>query len=338
MHFLKAAAPWVLSALFLGAWVADRYDVLTELGLHPRQLHPESYMPPSYPMPMPTELLELSYERRVTCKEDVQAWKRVLLVKLKDLLDMASLFEEGGPPKYQVIDVNSDQGFRQSKISFSSHSGSPMIAYLSMPNGSTQKRAGLVVIPGHGVGARGAIGDVWDYQQAIGKVLAESGYVVVVPELLTFGERSVRNKEGADGHDTYGNYVLELGRPLIALQLVEVIESKRILQDMAEVDRDRIGVVGISMGGKLAYLAAAMDQDTKVVVVASGLSSLLKVARGYDPPHDQIPGLLRYADYSDLAGLIVPRPMLLQYGEKEWGPVRIRGSRACKLSLYKDRL
>jgi dienelactone hydrolase len=271
-------------------------------------------------MPIPTELLQLSYERRVRRRDDLLAWKGVLLPKLEELLDIASLVKTGGSPKYQVIDLKSHQGFRQSKISFPSHSGSPMIAYLLIPDGLAQKRPGLVVIPGHGVGAKGAIGDVRDYQQAVGKVLAEAGYVVIVPELLTFGERSVRNRDGGDGHVGYGNYVLELGRPLIALQLAEVIESKRILQELAEVDRDRIGVVGISVGGKLAYLTAAVDQTMKVVVVASGLSSLLKVARGYDPPHDQIPGLLRYADTTDLAGLVVPRPMLLQYGEREWGP------------------
>lgn len=290
------------------------------MGLHPKQLASYTYTPPGVSIPPPKRILELSYKRMVSRREDVPNWRGALLGRLRESLAVSSLFSQSDCPKFQVMTTKKTEEFQQTKISFPAFYGDTVIAYLLIPNVSSEKRPGLVVIPGHGVGARGAIGEIRDYQRGIAKILVKAGYVVVVPELITYGERSILTGDVTDDHVRYGNYSLQLGRPLIALQLAEVLQSKCILQGLPETNKDKIGVVGISMGGRLAFLAAAIDLDVKVAVVASGLGSSLEVEKGYGDPHDEIPALLTYADYTDLAALVAPRPMLLQYGEKERGP------------------
>src|SRR5262249_28736652 len=53
-----------------------------------------------------------------------------------------------------------------------------------------------------------------------------------------------------------------------------------LLQSLPEVDGDRIGVIGHSLGGHNALFVAAFDSRLKVVVTSCGFNSFLKYAKG----------------------------------------------------------
>lgn len=223
------------------------------------------------------------------------------------------------PPEYSVVEEEQYPGFRQLKITFPAYYDDTVIAYLLIPSkGQAQRLSAVVVIHGHDDGARSAIGAIEssDGQNAIARELALNGHIVIVPELRGFGEREFDFLR--KGHVTFATFSWEVGIPNTTILLSEVLQCVQILKNLPEADPSRIGVAGLSLGGRLSYLTAAVDTDVKAVVSTSGLTSTLEVARGNGGAlHDGIPGLLQYADYRDLAGLVAPRPMLLSWGLKE---------------------
>ena len=86
-----------------------------------------------------------------------------------------------------------------------------------------------------------------------------------------------------------------------------------------EVDLDRLGCVGLSTGGTLALFAVALDERIKVAVVSGYLTSLYEqtFVRGDTCGSQIVPNLSRWAELSDIACLIAPRPLLIESGTED---------------------
>ncbi len=93
---------------------------------------------------------------------------------------------------------------------------------------------------------------------AYAKELAERGYMVIAPDYPSFGE----SQESDFENDRYLSGTMR--------GIVNHIRCIDLLQQMANVDPDRIGVIGHSLGGHNSIFVGAFDQRLKVVVSSCG--------------------------------------------------------------------
>src|SRR5207237_897978 len=106
-----------------------------------------------------------------------------------------------------------------------------------------------------------------------------------------------------------------LGKLLIAENLRDALWSLEVLARHDQVDAERLGCVGLSYGGRMTMLTAAVEPRVKVAVVSGALNLMQeRVSRPYSCGAQIIPGLLKYGDTPEIASLIAPRPCLWEVG------------------------
>ncbi|MGH9451471.1 MAG: SUMF1/EgtB/PvdO family nonheme iron enzyme [Terriglobia bacterium] len=88
------------------------------------------------------------------------------------------------------------------------------------------------------------------------------------------------------------------------------------LYTLPEVDRERIGIIGHSMGGKMALYAGAFDERIRAVVASEpGIGLDFSNYDDYWYFGDFIHGIPKGTDQHELLGLTAPRPFLLIGGD-----------------------
>jgi dienelactone hydrolase len=205
----------------------------------------------------------------------------------------------------------------------------PLPVYLLLPRPrSSKRRAGLLALHGHGAhghhpvagrddlpGVAAAIKNAhYDY----GLQLVRRGYAVAVPCLTPFGDRlgKALGKQDACG-DTFIRLQM-LGRLLIAENLRDALWALELLARHEEVDGERLGCVGLSYGGRMTMLTAAVEPRIRVAVISGALNLMQeRIGKPYGCGAQIIPGLLRYGDTAEIAGLIAPRPCVWEAGSRD---------------------
>jgi hypothetical protein len=111
---------------------------------------------------------------------------------------------------------------------------------------------------------------------------------------------------------------LMLGQTLIGWRVWDIMRTLDYIQTRAELDSSRVGCVGISGGGTATLFASALEPRIRVAMLSGYLNtfkdsvgSLAHCADNY------VPGILNWAEMSDIAGLIAPRPLFVESGEKD---------------------
>ena len=97
---------------------------------------------------------------------------------------------------------------------------------------------------------------------------------------------------------------------MVGMLVWDAIRSIDYLQTRPEVDKERIGCVGLSWGGTHTAYTAALDERIKSAVISGYFSSFkdMLIDRGCCPCQ-YIPNILKYADFPDTVSLIAPRPL-----------------------------
>ncbi len=169
----------------------------------------------------------------------------------------------------------------------------------SNPELKGKKAPGILAIPGHS--GKG------DY--SYGKKLADEGFVVIYPEINYH-------------HKPQGNWSLN-GERLSDCQI-----ALDYLIKHPNVDSERIGCVGLSLGGEMTMYLAAVDERVKVAVVGGFLTSY-RFPEDYKPSPwgvittwgacdcAYIPEFGKYFDYPYLFCLIAPRTLIVETGMKD---------------------
>jgi dienelactone hydrolase len=152
-----------------------------------------------------------------------------------------------------------------------------------------------------------------------GRQLVSEGYVVCAPCMTPFGRRTDRAAYG--GQDpcavTFVRMQL-LGRVLMGENLRDCLWGYELLRQHSRVDADRIGVVGLSYGGRMTMLTAAMEPRIRCAVVSGALNVMQeRIMRRYSCGGQVIPGLLRYGDIPEIGSLIAPRACVWETGDKD---------------------
>jgi dipeptidyl aminopeptidase/acylaminoacyl peptidase len=210
------------------------------------------------------------------------------------------------PPRYSLNVPPSDYQQSFEIISFVTSDGLKLAGWLIKPDRSGTNLPAIVIC--HGLGANKS--DFTD----LAVFLARRGYLV-----LTFDFRAHGDSEGSRTSLGY-------------LERKDVSAALHYLSSRSEVDQDRIGIFGFSLGGSTAILSAAEQKKFRAVAADSAFSSLRDQARQVITGFYHLPAFpfvnisvlgyelyfqtkVRNIDPQSVIGSIAPAPVLIIAGE-----------------------
>jgi dienelactone hydrolase len=182
-----------------------------------------------------------------------------------------------------------------------------------------------------------------------GRQLVREGYLVVAPCLTPFGRR-ITDAQRAGKTDACAVAFVRLsflGQTLLGANLRDAMWSLDYATQRADVRADRAACVGLSYGGRMTMIAAALDPRIKAAVISGALNVFQERASGggYSCGAQVIPGLLEIGDTPEIGSLIAPRACIWEIGSrdslivKEWADkARERLSKAYAASGKREML
>lgn len=232
---------------------------------------------------------------------------------------LREIFEVDDHPLTLVSQAEATRGdFVVETLLFETGDGERVRGFVARPNGPGPHPALLYI---HAHGARYEIGadELLDGRRALlsplGPEFARRGYVTLMIEMPAFGTRAAPTESART------KALLWEGRSLAGQMLGEQAAALAWLAARADVDENRIGVYGISMGATLGYWLAAVDQRIACVAhLCCYADYRALIAAGAHDLHGiylTIPGLLPVAGNGEIAGLIAPRPQFIAIGDQD---------------------
>ncbi len=249
------------------------------------------------------------------------------------------------PKKYdlEVLATEKRDGYEARKVLFNVSEWCRIPAYLLVPEGKGPFPAVVML---HDHGAHFTIGkekmvkpfgvtpeilaDAEDWamrcydNQYAGDYFAANGYVVLSIDALFWGERG--RKEGADydAQQALASNFLQMGSSWGGLITMDDVRSAEFLASLPEVNRDKIGCVGFSMGAHRSWMLSAATDVVKVSAsicwmnTTDGLMTLTNNQnKGGSAYFMIIPGIRRFMDYPHVASIACPKPTLFFNGEHD---------------------
>ena len=276
-------------------------------------------------------------------RADTEAWRQELRATLIEL--MGGFPEEPCALSPAVTDRVEFRTYTRETVYFRSRPGSTVLGYLLVPKRLRAPAPAVLCLHGHGRGVDDIVGIREDgkmrsrlggYQKDFALQCVRRGYVVLAIEQLGFGHRrdatARAGRPRASSCMPAAGAALLLGRTMIGWRAWDAIRAIDYLAARPEVDADRLAVMGISGGGATTFFTAAVDERVKNAVVSGYFCTFRDSI--YSIPHcmdNYIPGILRYAEMYDLAGLIAPRSLFVETGtDDRIFPVEATRRAVCK--------
>jgi len=162
----------------------------------------------------------------------------------------------------------------------------------------------------------------------LGEALVRAGYVVLAPDAYWHGDRVGTGPAGAletgrAEQESLFKLHLWFGRTLWGMFVRDDQVALDYLCSRPEVDAERIGATGMSMGSTRAWWLAAVDERVTATVAIACLTRYQNlIAHGELRQHGIyyfVSGLLKHFDVEAVLALIAPRPFLALTGELDAG-------------------
>jgi dienelactone hydrolase len=223
-------------------------------------------------------------------------------------------------------------GYIRERVELSAIPGLTFPAYVLRPTGASGRLPGVIAVHGHGHGSRQICGMLADGSPDTGKPdiynhfaiqLVKKGMVVIAPDVIGFGERRMGADLENDPNAPSSCYrmstqLLMLGKTLTGLRVTEMLETLDYFQARQDVDPERIGIAGFSGGSLISYVTAALDRRIRAALLI-GFPNTFKdsIIAVHHCLCNYTPGILMEAELPELMGLIAPRPLFLESGDRD---------------------
>ena len=294
-----------------------------EKGLEDRRFDPVAYTIDLYA----AAPRRLRFQART--RSDADAWQKTLRSKLIELV--GGFPADRQPLRPITVETRSFPGYSREKVVFDSRPGVSVLAYLLLPEKARRPAATMICVPGHGRGVDDIVGiddkgrertDKAGYQHDFAIQVAEAGMAAVAIEPMAFGCRrdpiNARQGLSRKACDPAAGGALLVGQTMIGWRVWDVMRTIDYIGTRSELDSNRIGCMGISGGGTATLFSTALEPRIRVALVSGYLNtfrdSVGSLAHCID---NYVPGILNWAEMYDLAGLIAPRPLFVESGEKD---------------------
>jgi dienelactone hydrolase len=299
---------------------------------------------------------------------DLPAWKATARGRLRSLLHYAP---PACDPRAEVV-ARVDRGaYVQETVHFNTTPDIRVPACVLVPKGLTKPAPAVVALHDHGamyfwgrekiVENDGEHAVLTDFKRqsyggrSIASELARQGYVVIAIDMFYWGERrmlldgdpadwrdrppTITRERAAEFNRRAGQSEALVGRTIYAagftwagVMFTDDVRTVDYLVTRPEVDKERIGCVGLSVGGLRSCHLAALDDRIKAAVVVGWMASYpaqlkshIKNTIGFTK---LVPGLMHDLDYPDVAALAMPAALLVINGSRD-GLFDLDGVRHC---------
>jgi dienelactone hydrolase len=262
-------------------------------------------------------------------RAQAETWQKNLRAKLTDLI--GGFPSQRQPLRPMTLETRTFPGYRREKIVFDSRPGVSVLAYLLFPATATAPAATVVCVPGHGRGVDDIVGideqghdrtDKAGYQHDFAIQVAEAGMAALAIEPMAFGCRrdplNARQGLSRKACDPTAGGALMVGETLLAWRVWDVMRTLDYIATRSELDSSRVGCMGISGGGTATLFSAALEPRIRAAMVSGYLNTFRDSVGSLAHCTDNyVPGILNWAEMHDVAGLIAPRPLFAESGERD---------------------
>ena len=186
-----------------------------------------------------------------------------------------------------------------SKIIFQSTRGN-IYGLLVLPKSAAKLLPGIIIIPGSGVSKEGEL--------ELAKKIAELDAAVLVIDQRGVGET---NGVFPTLDEDYASF-LAGQEPYQHLMVYDALRVYDLMKNAPFVDPKKIIIIGESLGGRIAVIAAAIDRGIKSVLVIS--------SAGFDfkgGPEQKKNNFLQSIDSDHYIGLITPRKLVMMHNAND---------------------
>lgn len=267
-------------------------------------------------------------------KRDWERWREQLSVRLREL---CGEWPEPVSLNPEVIYRVDEADFVREKVVLDTERHFSVPSYVLIPKDRKRERNGrlpaILCLHGHGEFAKDAVSgtrdpnrpalseSITEFNYDYGAQMARDGYLTMTPDARGFGELGggeYGNRDSCNVHFIRG---LLLGINLLTLNTWDMMKCVDYLQSRMEVDGERIGAMGLSWGGTRTAFLSALDERVKAADIIGYLIEFecFAIRKGNFCGSQFLPHLYRYADVADIAGLIAPRPLLIESGTHDSG-------------------
>ena len=298
----------------------------------------------------PLSFLEKSFADRAV-------WERQARGKLLELLHYAPIACD---PRPEVVE-RADRGDHvRERVLFNTTPDIRVPAYVLVPKTAGRPLPAVVALHDHGgfyLWGKEKLVETGDEHPALtafkkryyagtstATALVKQGYVVAVIDMFYWGERrlildtdpddwrkrpkdltaervAAFNRRASESESLVGRTIYAAGFTWPGVMFWDDVRTVDYLVTRPEVDRERIGCVGLSVGGLRACHLAALDDRVKAAVVVGWMTSfpaqLEKHVRNTIGHTKVVPGLYRHLDYPDVASLAMPAALLVINGSRD---------------------
>ncbi len=263
-------------------------------------------------------------------REEWRQWRRRWLRRLRGLLGFS---RPRGPIEALTTERVRREGYVRERVLYRRGASAWVPSYVLIPESVRpgERRPAVLCAHGHDPynAAKRAVAGI-DEDEEVARViqtyncdyarqLALRGYIAIAPDWHAFGERLDRRSfRGGDPCDRLQLMASWLGYNILGLDVQDAVVGVDYLLSREDVDPSRIGMVGLSYGGRVTTFAAAIDVRIRVAVVSGAMNLFVDRIRERGSCGSQVvPGLLRWGDVPEVLGLIAPRPLLIERGLRD---------------------
>ena len=165
------------------------------------------------------------------------------------------------PLAIQIKDSVQEEFYTRYRIHFTAAENEIVPAYLYIPKGKAngKKRPAMLALHGTGDGGKNLVdGTNPETKRPVANELAQRGYIVIAPDYPSMGEL----KDYDFANDRYESATMQA--------IFNHMRCVDLLQARDDVDPERIGVIGHSLGGHNSMFVGAFDKRLKVIVSSCG--------------------------------------------------------------------
>ncbi len=203
---------------------------------------------------------EAGQERPIRTAQDWTRRRRQILAGMQEAMGPLPDRSGLGPVEVRRIEVTQVEGAKRQTISFATGDGDSVAAYLYLPTDSAGQRrpAMLALHQTSQLGKKEVAGFSKSPGQAYGAELAARGYIVLAPDYPSFGDSQAYDFQA----DRYVSGTMK--------GIWNHMRAVDLLTARDDVDPERIGVIGHSLGGHNAMFVGVFDPRLKVIVSSCG--------------------------------------------------------------------
>ena len=215
---------------------------------------------------------------------------------------------EQTPLNAEIFGKIEHEDYSVEKVYFEPFPGFFTTGNLYRPKGKTGPSPGIVTPHGHW--GRGRLEDIERGSIPARCInFAKQGYVVFAYDMIGYNDsdKQIEHRFGGAREGLWGLSAM-------GLQLQNGIRAIDFLQNLSDVDKERIGCTGASGGGTQTFILTAVDERIKVSAPVNMISATMQGGCRCE----NAPNLRLDASNLEIAALMAPRPLLLVSATGDW--------------------